>query len=257
MLKSEFDYCNEFQIYILALLMRFINHFRCNFYSIMKVCKIIGIILFSCILLRVIVGEPCFIPSSSMEPTLRPGDYGWINKFTYGGRLPSRWADIPLINIFTWIRPLREIDENNQWKYRRLWNVSEPRIGDVVVFNNPENTKMLLVKRIRRIINEGDTLYISSDSIKSFQNSSESERISSLFKDKVCLNEKKDSAYIVNQNLYFVEGDNYYHSKDSRAFGYISERSIVGKFESVLFSIGTTAKGNKQLRIDRLLQNIK
>ena len=52
-----------------------------------------------------------------------------------------------------------------------------------------------------------------------------------------------DSAYILIQNLYFIEGDNYFHSKDGRAFGYISESSIVGKFESVLFSITKITKG--------------
>ena len=219
--------------------------------------KTIGVIVFVCILLRIMVGETCFIPSSSMEPTLRPGDFGWINKLTYGGRLPSRWADIPLINVFTWIRPLREIDEHNHWKYRRFWQISAPRIGDVIVFNNPENSKMLLVKRIRRIINEGDTLHIKSSNVNFLQNRNESERISSEFKDRVCLNDKNDSAYVVNQNLYFVEGDNFFHSKDSRVFGYISERSIVGKFESVLFSIATTAKGEKRLRPNRFLYAIQ
>ena len=58
-----------------------------------------------------VIGEPCTVPSGSMEPTLLCGDRLWINKLAYGGRFPSRWADIPLLNVFTWIRPLRLADE--------------------------------------------------------------------------------------------------------------------------------------------------
>lgn len=73
----------------------------------------------------------------------------------------------------------------------------------------------------------------------------------------VGINDKNDFAYIVNQNLYFVEGDNYFHSKDSREFGYISERPIIGKFESVLFSIETTIKGKNKLRFDQDFNKIQ
>jgi signal peptidase I len=125
------------------------------------------------------------------------------------------------------------------------------------VFNNPENSKMLLVKRIRYIVNEGDTLHIKSDSVNPLKNRTEREHISSVFKNKVYCNDKKDSVYVVNQNLYFVEGDNYFHSKDSREFGYISERLLVGRFESVLFSIETTAKGKKRLRSNRFFNKIQ
>ena len=55
------------------------------------------------------------MPSGSMEPTLLCGDRLWINKLAYGGRFPSRWADIPLLNVFTWIRPLRLADEENHY----------------------------------------------------------------------------------------------------------------------------------------------
>ena len=69
------------------------------------------------------------MPSGSIEPTLLCGDRLWINKLAYGGRFPSRWADIPLLNVFTWIRPLRLADEENHWEYRRLPGYSEPKQG--------------------------------------------------------------------------------------------------------------------------------
>ena len=63
---------------------------------------IIGILLLCCFI-RMVIGEPCTVPSGSMEPTLLCGDRLWINKLAYGGRFPSRWADIPLLNVFTWV----------------------------------------------------------------------------------------------------------------------------------------------------------
>ncbi len=88
----------------------------------------------------------------SMEPTLLCGDRLWINKLAYGGRFPSRWADIPLLNVFTWIRPLRLADEENHWEYRRLPGYSEPKQGDIAVFNSPVDPQLLLVKRITRVV---------------------------------------------------------------------------------------------------------
>jgi len=29
-----------------------------------------------------------------MEPAIHTGEWLWIDKLTYGGRLPERWADI-------------------------------------------------------------------------------------------------------------------------------------------------------------------
>ena len=123
------------------------------------VIGIILVILF-CIFIRIAVGELCIVPSGSMEPTLLCGDRVWIDKITYGARFPARWADIPVINVFTWIRPLREMDRNTHWKYRRLPGMGYPGVGDIVVFNSPENMDQLLVKRITRIKKENDTLHI-------------------------------------------------------------------------------------------------
>lgn len=120
---------------------------------------IIGILLLCCFI-RMVIGEPCTVPSGSMEPTLLCGDRLWINKLAYGGRFPSRWADIPLLNVFTWIRPLRLADEENHWEYRRLPGYSEPKQGDIAVFNSPADPQLLLVKRITRVVKKGEPLRI-------------------------------------------------------------------------------------------------
>ena len=56
-------------------------------------------------------------------------------------------ADIPILNVFTWIKLLRVADENNDWGYRRIWGVKKPEIGDIVVFNSSDDDNTLLAKR--------------------------------------------------------------------------------------------------------------
>ncbi len=53
--------------------------------------------------------------------------------------------------------PVAEMDRNTHWKYRRLPGMGYPEVGDIVVFNSPENMDQLLVKRITRIKKENDT----------------------------------------------------------------------------------------------------
>jgi len=118
----------------------------------------IGIIALA-IFIRTIIGEPCNVPSGSMEPTIHAGEWLWIDKLTYGGRLPERWADIPLLNVFTYIKSWRESDAKRNWGYHRLPGFTKPKVGDVVVFNSPENEELLLTKRIAEIRSEDGNLY--------------------------------------------------------------------------------------------------
>ena len=182
-----------------------------------KIFILIIVLVF--ILFRIFVGETCVVPSPSMEPTIMTGDVLWINKVTYGSRLPQRWADIPIINIFTWIKPLRIADEKNDWGYLRFVGMKKPLVGDLVVFNSPEDNNTLLVKRITKI---------------------HSEKI---------LNNVKLRSY------YFVEGDNKENSRDSRSFGYIPESAIIGKVNRSLFSIERSGEKIIGLR-DNIAQRV-
>ena len=57
--------------------------------------------------------------------------------------LSDRFADIPLLNVFTWIAPLREKDSGNEWNLGRMPGWREAQENDIVVFRSPENRNML------------------------------------------------------------------------------------------------------------------
>ena len=209
--------------------------------KIRKAIWVFAIIVLLSIFIRIAIGEPCYIPSASMEPTIMTGDWLWINKSTYGGRLPERWADIPLINIFTHITALRQADENNNWGYHRLPGFKKPAAGDVIVFNNPEKEETLLVKRIVTMLYKGDTIVLREDNF-----------VDKVYKEKEQYiirkeNESVDSikCYILTQNHYYVIGDNFGNSRDSRFFGYVPEQSVIGKINRGIISVESTDDGLK------------
>ena len=221
--------------------------------------KVIAVILFIlfCLFIRIAVGELCIVPSGSMEPTLLCGDRVWIDKITYGARFPARCADIPVINVFTWIRPLREMDRNTHWKYRRLPGMGYPGVGDIVVFNSPENMDQLLVKRITRIKKENDTLHIRRENYLFLRKLIAEEGNDVRMRNRaVYINGICDSIYRLKRTYYYVEGDNSADSRDSRNFGYIPETLIVGKFNYVLFSVNNLGTKGKKIRLRRFFHKI-
>lgn len=69
----------------------------------------------------------------------------------------------------------------------------------------------------------------------------------------------KRIAYTVcekGQTYYYVLGDNADNSTDSRCFGLIPERSVIGRAKYVLFSWDSEAKGLSKFRWRRIGHNI-
>ena len=65
------------------------------------------------------------------------------------------------------------------------------------------------------------------------------------------LNGKPATTYIVQQNYYWMMGDNRHRSQDSRYWGYVPETHIVGRAALIWFSY------NKSIRWNRLFSSIK
>ena len=89
------------------------------------------ILILAILLIRHSVIEPYKIPSGSMIPTLKIGDHIFVNKLAYGLRVPF-------------------ISELKRW--------SEPKRGDVVVFDPPLDNGKTYVKRLIGL--PGDRIHI-------------------------------------------------------------------------------------------------
>ena len=62
--------------------------------------------------------------------------------------------------------------------------------------------------------------------------------------------------YTFQHNYYFMLGDNFYNSNDSRYWGFVPDGNVIGKVVVVLFSIDPDEFGLKKIRWSRLLKII-
>lgn len=177
-------------------------------------------VLFVVFVLRSFIAEPFQIPSSSMVPTLEVGDYILVNKFTYGVRLPV----------------LRS----------KIIDINEPKRGDVMVFFPPHMNKTYYIKRViglpgdvvsyrnkRLYVNNEpvpqDQLAIIPDGRSRYQVSLASLGEKNHLQQVNLMRPARDFTVTVKPGHYFMMGDNRDNSSDSRVWGQVSERDIVGK----------------------------
>lgn len=224
---------------------------------IIKRTSIFVTVVILIILVRLFVCEVCIVSTESMEPAIRPTEILVLDKLSYGCCMPRRWADIPLINIFTWIPSLRQKDNRRNWGFHRGWGLRKPQEGDVAVFYSPEEPDMLLVKRIKRIIEPGTKLAI--DSMRDLVEKMAVQEHVSIVKrlNKTYIGGKPTNLYTTKTTFYDMRGDNTGNSYDSRRFGPIPEQAIAGRMGFVLWSWDDRATGWNKVRWDRLFRPVR
>ena len=190
--------------------------------------------------LRSFLYEPFKIPSSSMVPTLLVGDLILVNKYTYGIRLP-------VIN-------------------KKIIEVNDPKRGDVMVFKYPSDPSLDYIKRVvgvpgdkiayknKRLTVNGKALsyaplsdYLDEDRLSYSRQFTEdlngvahrvlnddgapsfasNER--NFPGQELCSFNSGDFACTVPPGNYFMMGDNRDNSLDSRYWGFVPDKNIVGK----------------------------
>ena len=222
-------------------------------------------------IIRSLIIQPFYIPSSSMEPNLLVGDRLFVTKYSYGYSKHS----------FPFSPPI--------FKDRLLFN--EPQRGDVVVFKTPADNRTDYIKRLIGL--PGDKIQFIDSNL--FVNNSEvlksriskkdvifcGDKIIDVFTfDEILPNGKKNKTvylkdysfqnsdvFNVPKNHYFFLGDNRDCSKDSRfltSVGYVHKDNLVGKAQFIFFSsdksIGSIFsfwKWNRSLRLNRFFKKIK
>lgn len=176
-------------------------------------------VLFIVFVLRSFLVEPFQIPSSSMVPTLLVGDYILVNKFTYGIRLPVIRTKVLALN--------------------------EPERGDVMVFFPPHMNDTYFIKRVIGL--PGDTvsyrdkqLYVNGEKLQRqpaddpgldprYRIEEELLADEAHIMQVDSLRPAPDFTVLVKPGHYFMMGDNRDNSSDSRVWGQVPERDIVGK----------------------------
>ena len=205
--------------------------------------KTIVLAVIIAVVIRSFFLEPFRIPSGSMYPTLRVGDYLFVSKYSYGY---SRYS-------FPFGLPIFE----GRLKYK------QPQRGDVVVFKFPQNTHSDFIKRIIGLpgdkvqIKEG-RLYINGELVEREKTgnyvideyvtmpefySQYEETLPNGVKHNVLEVSDKErivdntEEYVVPEDAFFVMGDNRDRSNDSRiSVGFVPKENLVGKAKFIFFS---------------------
>ena len=223
------------------------------------------------IIIRSFLFQPFYIPSSSMEPTLLPGDRIFVSKYTYGYSKHS-FPFSP--NIFGG---------------RFFFN--KPQRGDIIVFKTPADNRTDYIKRLIGL--PGDTiqfidseLYLNSKKINKERYESSNKVYCgddilnvNFYKEFLSKESYYNIAYkkrgslantnkfVVPDKHYFFMGDNRDCSKDSRflgSVGYVSYENIIGKARIIFFSNNVLEgrflefwKWKKSLNYERFFKKIK
>ena len=181
-----------------------------------SLAPVLGLVL----VLRSFVIEPFQIPSSSMVPTLKVGDFILVNKWTYGIRLPV-------------VR-------------NKIIELNSPERGDVMVFFPPHEERYF----IKRVVGlPGDeihvlngVLYINGDKMtqKILADEEPAPRSVVMTEDLTGVEHaiqkrllptrlSQNFTAVVPEGHYFMMGDNRDNSSDSRVWGPVPEDRIVGR----------------------------
>lgn len=253
-----------------------------------KFFKILFWVVVIALIIKAFAIDAFRIPTTSMENTLRPGDFILVNKFAYEIATPR---EIPLVNI-----PIHQY---------KAFKTGKPEINDIVVFEFPSGFESDQLregsKYVKRIVagpndtlkitdgkiyvngklislpstfktpklltdddliqdeviyppgakwnrisygpiiipSKGDTIKIAPENFERWQSvivMDHGERSLLAEGTLVTLDGRAISDYVLKQDHYFVIGDNFEVSMDSRNFGFITDNMIIGKAMFIYWS---------------------
>lgn len=117
--------------------------------SLYTLCSWIDAIVFALVavyFINLYIFQNYQIPSSSLEKSLRVGDFLFVSKMGYGARVPNTPLSMPLVQhtMPAWLGGGKSYIEHPRWEYKRLKGWTSPKKGDIVVFNFPTGDTVCL-----------------------------------------------------------------------------------------------------------------
>lgn len=165
-------------------------------------------------IIKTSIVEAYKIPSQSMEDTLLVGDFLLANKFVYG-------ANLPLVD----------------W---RLPAIHKPKAGDVVIFIYPRDGVTKYIKRCIAV--GGDTVEVRGKALfvngtrfpdlqfaKYIDTTSAGSQVVQPRRPGGMDSRDNFGPFVVPPDSYFMMGDNRDNSHDSRWWGAVHDRFILGE----------------------------
>ena len=117
--------------------------------ALYTLCSWIDAIVFALVavyFINVYIFQNYQIPSSSLEKSLRVGDFLYVSKMAYGARVPQTPLSMPLVQhtMPNWLGGGKSYFDHPHWEYKRLKGWTSPQKGDIVVFNFPAGDTVCL-----------------------------------------------------------------------------------------------------------------
>ena len=184
--------------------------------------------------IRSFMFQPYIVPTGSLEPTIQPGDFIIVSQYSYGIRIPILGDTII--------------------------NIDKPKTGDIALFRWPLDPDTLFIKRVIGVpgdhiqyknkkltingkqvnqefkkyehkINDDGNLVLVSEQQEVLP---EKTHLIQIYKD---YNDTKEIDIVIPKGNYFMMGDNRDNSNDSRFWGLVPEKNLVGKALGIWLSI--------------------
>jgi len=165
--------------------------FKKIFVFIFELIKVVIISLAIIIPIRYFLIQPFYVKGASMEPNFYDRDYLIIDEISY--------------------------------------RLNQPQRGDIAVFKYPRNPQEYFIKRIIGL--PGEKIQIKNGEIYVFnkENLSGVKLNEPYLADGVKTYETNENIVSLDNNEYYVLGDNRNFSKDSRSFGQVNKSFIIGR----------------------------
>lgn len=173
---------------------------------ILEIIKIFLLALIIIIPIRVFLFQPFFVQGASMEPNFENSQYLIVNEFGY------KKTEVGIgENILFTVSPFKELERQ-----------------EVIVFRYPKNPSQFFIKRVIGL--PGEKIEIKDNKVVIY-NDENPEGFVLDEKGYLAENVKTSggATMTLEEDEYFVMGDNRNFSSDSRSWGPISEGDIIGK----------------------------